>query len=562
MRKMVLGLMLVLAATMAAVTPKKIYPYRWVRVGTGLRDAADVEKVRNIAETAAQHGLNGILLSAGLDSLDLQPPQYFENLRKVREICRRLHLDIIPLFLSAGYGGAVLAHDKNLAAGLPVKDALFIVKGGEARLQADPPVSVVNGGFEDRIRGFRCTGSPETFVVPDHSTRAEGAASLRFESFLKAPEQTVSIRQSVPVAPYRCYRLSCSVKAAGLRPSSAFGSSNFQLKVLGGEDERPLQFENPKLAPDDDWHRVVVGFNSWGYDRVAIIASVSRGGEGRFWIDDLKLEEVGLVNVVRRPGTPLAVKGESNGMTYAEGKDFAEVADLAMDFHYNHDGPPIRIIPGSRIRDGERLRVSYYHGTFIHNGQTPVCMSEPKLYEIWGKQVRLVHEAIAPRYYLLSMDEIRAGGSCEACRKRKMTMGQILGNTLTRQYDLIRAANPSAEVFVWSDMLDPNHNARPDRKWYYLAEGTFTDSWKYIPKSLSIVCWYYEVREASLKHFSGLGFKTMAGAYYDADNLDNPKGWLAALDETPGACGIIYTTWLNKYDLLASFGDLVSRRGE
>jgi len=45
MRKLVLILMLVLITTTGAVTAKKIYPYRWVRVGAGLRNAADVEKV-------------------------------------------------------------------------------------------------------------------------------------------------------------------------------------------------------------------------------------------------------------------------------------------------------------------------------------------------------------------------------------------------------------------------------------------------------------------------------------------------------------------------------------
>jgi hypothetical protein len=28
------------------------------------------------------------------------------------------------------------------------------------------------------------------------------------------------------------------------------------------------------------------------------------------------------------------------------------------------------------------------------------------------------------------------------------------------------------------------------------------------------MCWYYAQRRASLKHFSELGFRTMAGAYY------------------------------------------------
>ncbi len=566
MKKLLFGLVLVFVLTTSATTAKKIYPYRWVRVGSGLRNSADVEKVRKIAETAAQHGLNGILLSAGLDSLDLKPAQYHENLKEVRKICQNLKLDIIPSFLSAGYGGAVLSHDKNLAAGLPVKDALFVVKNGEARLQADPEVLVLNGGFEDvgadQIKGFSFTGGPGEFVIRDRSVHSEGAVSLRFENFRKAPEQTISIRQTVEVAPYRHYRLSCLVKSADLHPSDPFGTGNFQLKVLGGVDKRPLQFENPKLASNDDWHRVAVGFNTWGYDRVEIVPTVTRGGDGRFWIDDLKLEEIGLANILRRSGTPLTVKGDSNGQEYSEGKDFAELADSAINFHVDHDGPSIRISPGSRISEGERLRVSFYHGTFIYNDQTPICMSESKVYAIWETQIRLVHQALAPRYYMLNMDELRVGGSCEACRKRKMTMGQILGDTLTRQFNMIKTVNPDAEVFVWSDMLDPNHNANPGRKWYYLAEGTYTESWKYIPKELNIVCWYYEVRIPSLKHFSSLGFKTMAGSYYDADNLDNPRGWLEALDETPGAQGILYTTWLDKYDLLGGFGDLVSKRGE
>lgn len=108
-------------------------------------------------------------------------------------------------------------------------------------------------------------------------------------------------------------------------------------------------------------------------------------------------------------------------------------------------------------------------------------------------------------------------------------------------------------------MLDPNHNASPERKYYYLATGNFAGSWFQVPKELRIVCWHHTKRRQSLHHFSSLGFKTMAGAYYDGDDLNNVRDWLAALDATPGACGIMYTTWLNKYGLLAAFGDLVSR---
>ena len=141
-----------------------------------------------------------------------------------------------------------------------------------------------------------------------------------------------------------------------------------------------------------------------------------------------------------------------------------------------------------------------------------------------------------------------------------MTLGQIQADCVTRQHRMIRELNPQAEIFVWSDMFDPNHNAGHEHKWYYLTEGSFENSWKFIPKDLNMVCWYFERREASLKHFSSLGFKTMAGSYYDADNLDNPKAWLESLDATPGAVGILYTTWLDKYELLAPFGELISHR--
>ena len=119
----------------------------------------------------------------------------------------------------------------------------------------------------------------------------------------------------------------------------------------------------------------------------------------------------------------------------------------------------------------------------------------------------------------------------------------------------ISALNPDAAVYAWSDMLDPNHNAHGD---YYLVDGDFTGSWEHVPPDLRIVCWHYASRRESLDFFSKLGFRTVAGAYYDGDDLSNSVDWLEALRGTPGAEGIMYTTWQNKYDLLAAFGDLVS----
>jgi len=302
-----------------------------------------------------------------------------------------------------------------------------------------------------------------------------------------------------------------------------------------------------------------MGFNSLEYGKVNIYAGAWGGKAGRFWMDDLAIEEVGLLNVLRRPGTPVTVRSEATDAVYEEGRDFAPIQDEKLNFRFDHEPPKIKLLSGSRIQDGERLRVSYYHGIGINRGQVTVCMSEPEVYRIWEKQAELMHQHLAPTKYLLSMDEIRAGGGCQACRQRHLSMAQILGDCVTKQAAMLRRANPKTEVFIWSDMLDPNHNARGN---YYLVEGDYSGAWQYVPKDLTIVCWYYEKRTESLGFFSSHGFRTLAGAYYDGDTLDNPRGWLDVLDQTPQAVGIMYTTWRNKYELLAPFGDLVAGRSK
>ena len=530
----------------------KEYPHRWVFVSRSLRSDGDVTEIERIVKTGAEHGLNGMVLSAGIDRLDRQPPDYLERLRKVKEFCGAKGVEIIPNIFSAGYGGSVLSYNRNLAAGIPVRDVLFVAAGSEAHFLAARPVEIANAGFEqyegNRLQGFRFHDRPGEVSFVDSTAFHSGEASLRFENFGRYEHGHGRVMQEVAVRPYRCYRLSCWVKTDDLEPDGAF-----RVQVLS-MDGRNLAPYDPRVPATTDWRRVVMGFNSLDHDKVRIYAGVWGGKAGRFWIDDLQVEEVALLNVLRRPGTPVTVRSEKTGERYEEGKDFSPVKDERLNFRFDHDPPRIKLLPGGRIEDGERLRVSYYHGIGVNRGQVTVCMSEPEVYEIWKKQAALMHEHLAPARYLLSMDEIRAGGSCQACKQRNLSMAEILGDCITKQVAILRQANPKAEVLIWSDMLDPNHNAHGD---YYLVEGDFTGSWQHVPKDLTIVCWYYEKRNESLGFFSSHGFRTLAGAYYDGDTLDNPRGWLEVLNKTPKAIGIMYTTWQNKYDLLGPFGELL-----
>jgi hypothetical protein len=550
LRFLILSLLITLSASRCQ---SENYPYRWVYVSRSLRSESDVADIENIVKTASESGLNGMVLAAGLDRLDRQSTDYFTRLEQVKQICNQNHIEIIPIVFSAGYGGSILAQNKNLAAGIPVRKALFVVDGSEAHFVPDSPAEIVNPGLEQyeghRLTGYRLQDQPGVVSFVDRNVFHSGEASLRFEHFGDYEHGHARLMQELEVCPNRCYRVSCWVKTDALEPEDCF-----RLMVLG-TDGRNLAPWDPRVPSTSDWREVVMGFNSLHYNKVRIYLGAWGGEQGRFWIDELDAEEVGLLNVLRRPGTPVKVQSEQAGHAYEEGKDFAVITDPKLNFRFDHDPTPIDIPPGSAIKDQQRLRVSYYHGMAINQGQVTVCMSEPEVYEIWARQARLMHEHLAPTKILLSMDEIRAGGSCRACKERKLSMAQILGDCVTQQAQIIREVNPETELFIWSDMFDPNHNAHDG---YFLVDGDFTGSWNNIPKDLVIVCWYYVKRRESLAFFSSLNFRTLAGAYYDGDTLENPKGWLEALNATSGACGIMYTTWRNKYELLAPFGQLVS----
>jgi len=532
---------------------QRVYPERWVYVSNDLSTEKRLEQFRQIAETAAAHGLTAIMFSSAFDRIDLQTPDYIQRLKQARDICRQHGLELIPAVFYTGYGSGILAHDKNLAEGLLAKDALFVVSGNEAHFTPEVSTSFTNGGFEKHEAGHPSGYLPGVKASIDTQVFHTGRASLRLEGFGEKADDSAHIVQEISVRPYRQYRLSCWVKTEAVKPTVYFGIH------VSTDDGRSLHPWEPRLSGTTDWRLLVSGFNSGNSAKLRLdigVFEAQKGTIGKVWIDDVNVEEVGLLNVIRRAGTPLVVRDEKTGTVYQEGRDYAEITDPNLNFRWNHDCPTIRLLADSRIRDGARLRVSYYHGTTIYESQVTICLSEPKVYQIWQDQIRIVHELLKPRKYMMSMDELRMGGSCETCKRRGLSMAQIVGDATTRQFQMIRSLDPQAEIFVWSDMYDPNHNARPK---YYLVEGDLTGSWQYIPKDLRMVCWYFEKRRASLDFFSKLKFKTLAGAYYDGDNLDNVRGWLEALDHTPGAIGIMYTTWQNKYQLLSAFGDLVSK---
>ena len=547
------GLIVAFLGLLSQLAAAEPYADRFVWVfGWGFGTDSDVAEISRVLQTAGQNGFNGAVISSGMDTLCKQDPDYFRRLNEVKRVCESNGLELIPAIFSVGYGGGALSHDRNLAEGVPVVDAPFLAGAGVARLVADTNVLVLNGGFENfegnKFRGFDFCDQPGEISFVDSEVKHGGKTSLRLENFTANEHGHGRVTQTIRVQPHRCYRVSLWVKTEGLQPTGAFN-----LQALANDRSlAPRQFN---LASTGDWRKLTMLVNSLQYDRFRIYAGMWGGKGGKIWLDDCSVEEVGPVNVLRRPGTPVTARNADGSVTYEEGRDYASLHDPQFrPWRDDHEAMALKVLPGGRIREGERLRVSWYHSMLIHDSQVTVCMGEPALYDIFDHEIKLLAERLQPRRVFLNMDEVRMGGTCRACQGQNMA--GLIGSCVTRQAQTIRKYLPQAQVYVWSDMFDPNHNAHGN---YYLVDGDFTGSWKHLPKDLVVAVWGGEPREKSLSFFAKEGFSTLVACYYDADDLNEVKGWLQAARPLSNVRGFMYTPWQKKYSLLPAFGDLIKQ---
>jgi hypothetical protein len=552
MGKCLLFVFAFLTAMRLEAVPRFADQFVWI-FGWNLDKDSDVTEISEVLATAGKSHFNGAVFSLGLDTLSKKSPEYFRRLQQISKSCDQNGLDFIPSGFSIGYGGGVLAFNPNLAEGLPVVDAPFVVQGGVARLATTNSVQFKNGDFEDfkgnTFKGFDFHDQPGEISFADTEVHHSGRGSLRLENFTGNQYGHARVMQTVRVQPHRCYRLTVWVKTEGMQPADAFN-----VEVLAGSDRdlAPRKFDVPSTT---DWRKLSTIFNSMNFDQIRVYAGLWGGKSGKLWFDDWSLEEVGPVNVLRRPGTPVTVRSEDGAVVYDEGKDYAPLQNPNFSpWRDDGDAVPLKLLPGSRIQDGARLRVSWYHSMIVYDSQVTVCMAEPELYKIFDREAKLLIDTVHPRSVLLDTDEIRMGGTCQACRGRNM--GELLGECITKEASILRDYAPSLEIYVWSDMLDPNHNGHGN---YYLVDGDFTGSWDHVPKNLIMTVWGGESREASLKFFDGLGRRTLVACYYDADDLKDVEGWLKFAPETRKLRGFMYTPWQKKYSLLPAFGELMRK---
>jgi hypothetical protein len=495
---------------------------RWVYIQTNLQANSATDDLEKIMRRAAAAGYNGIQLNdtklSKLDDLGGMEKVYYKNVERIKNLAKELKLELIPGLFSIGYSNDVLWHNPNLAEGLAVIDAPFEVKDGIARIVPDE-------------RDFKKINFKD-----DNVTVEDGVWKM------KAAGGMARINFKFKVQPHREYHISVKIKTDEFK-------SQPEIKILAGN--RSLAFAHLGVKPTQDWTEHHQVFNSQEFIDVAVYFGSWSAKSGTIQWKDAKLEEIGLMNALRRDGCPLKVVNEK-GEVLEEGKDFEKFSDPLMgskpwkgSYDVYHQPPPLK----TKLPDGAKLKVSYYHVMTVYDGQVMLCPSEPQVLELLKKQAKLVHEAFGASKYFMHFDEIRCMNQCAACQKRNMPPGAMIAEMARQCTKILHDTAPGAMLYTWNDMFDPFHNAVT--KDYYLVNGDLTGSWEGLEKETVIVEWHFGKREQSMDFFAKRGHPLVVAGYYDGSQ--DTRKWLETMKKTPTTRGIMYTTWEHKFGELENF---------
>ncbi len=224
------------------------YPERWIYCGVNLQVDQSATDVIALIDRARKDGYTALVIADyKLQVLNRVTDNYYRNVEKVKAAAAKAGIELIPAVFSIGYSNGHLAHDPNLAEGLPVVDQPFVVRlqtegaptkgiagkkaaGGGARhmeavVDTRSSARLKNGNLEqvqgDRFVGFGFQDDPGVTTFADHNVVHGGRVSCRFEPAVKGPKRespNVRLTQRVALRPHTAYRLSFWARTKGLGP--------------------------------------------------------------------------------------------------------------------------------------------------------------------------------------------------------------------------------------------------------------------------------------------------------------------------------------------------------
>lgn len=537
----------------SAAPPIQLWYYHHTYLSTD--DALQTSKA--LVDRAAKAGYTGMALwDSNVNTLGDEFAVY-ETEGRIGELLRYASKKHMKTLMGPGLFGdsnEVLQANPNWAEAQRVVGTEFRVDSTGKQLQLKNTFpGLANPGFEDGKTGWFDTGDAGLGV---NSVAHSGKTSA---VIVDAPANA-RLRQKFPLKPWHQYHLRLFYKSSNFKGSvmvEVLDSSNFDKGRTGA-------YLN--ASGSHDWTEANYTFNSADSTEGYLYFGVWGGSSGILWFDDIQIEETALVYLVRRSGAPLKIYDPQNASkAYQEGSDYNRVMDMHVETTRTpfddtwHPPTPITLPKGTRLTPGQTVAVDSYSTAPIPGALgVSMCMSEPVVYKWIAQNARTMKKLLpSGGAIFIGYDEVRQMNSCEKCRAKNMTAGELLAWSMGQSVHVYESILPEAPLYTWNDMFDPYHNARNN---YYLVEGDIAGSWKGLPSNVRIVNWNLGQLKDSLKWFSGRDsrqptpHRQIIAGYYDSHNgASSAQEELASAKGIPGVQGLMYTTWVDDYTQLESF---------
>lgn len=536
-------------------------PELWWWQGTEASSPSNVAAIEASINQAISYGYTGVAFYEQSFTLMNSPnwtAQQTVYLQEVVTYARSKGLKTIVLAAPYGYSDNALATNLNWAEGQHVTGSQFTVNASKTQLVPVNSFSgLANPGFESGMSAWFNIGDPNLGI--DTTTFHSGTAS----GVITNATGNARFYQVLNVTPWRQYHVRYWMKTQSF-------SGDAMISVYDASSGLSLYSIPIEPPATQDWTELDFIFNSRSTTQPALYFGVWGGSTGTVWFDDLYMEETSLVYVLRRPGTPLSIYSATNpAMVYQEGLDVNAISDPVISrnagYTNQYHAPTTVTLPSTtRLAAGQTVAIDYYAvEPILPEGDVGMCLTDTGPQGWLQDNARALTSAFSSSGtgYMLSYDEMRHMNSCATCKAKNMTPGQLLAWHMGQTYNLFQSLAPGAQMYAWSDMFDPFHNAVPD---YYYVEGNIAGSWAGLPPKITIMNWNLWNLTNSLTWFSGLNsqqptpYRQIIAGYYDSgDGNAAANQELAAAQGIPGVAGLMYVTWGGDYSQLQAFANAV-----
>jgi hypothetical protein len=513
---------------------------------------------KTLIDQAAAAGYTGLAFWDSSLTFANRPNWDTSNLATVVAYARSKGMNVLAGGAPYGYSNDMLKTDPNLAEGARIVGGQFKVTGN-ALVPVNTLAPLANGGFESGKTVWFGIGDARTDI--DASVAHTGSSSGVIHG---GTSGNARLTQAMTLVPWRLYHAELWSK------TQAFSGNELHVEVLDFKTQQNVTITRMDetvvkgSGSDTGWTVFDYAFNSQASTDVTMYIGVWGAFTGTVWVDDVTVEETALVNVLRRGGTPLKVY-DANG-TYAEGSDCANVADPALSaapgtYDPWHAPPSVAVPTGSKLQAGQTVMMDYYTVVPQIGWEVSSCLSESAVQQ-WNHDNAVAQAKVFPRGtgVFLDYDEMRQGDSCDLCRSKNMTAGQLLAWNVEQTTQTLEGAwGPGAKFYFWDDMFNPFHNAVAN---YYDVEGDLTGSWQGLPPGTTIMQWNLGDLAHSLAFFSGADARQphamqqiIAGYYDSGDGATAATSEMQAAMGIKGVVGLMYTSWADDYTQLTAYAN-------